>query len=309
MQDTKDILDIAIIGGGPGGLSAGIYGARGMYKTILFEKDIPGGQLLLTDDVENYPGFTNVVTGPDLMKAMENQAVKQGLLIKREEVKEVKFDAGKNWIKTNKAEYFAKIIIIATGSVPRKLGVPGEDKLRGRGVSYCATCDGPFFKNKALAVVGGGDSAVEEALYLTRFASKVSIIHRRSELRASKLAQKRAFEDPKMEFVWDTVVETIEGDNLVKYLNLKNVKTGAQSRLDVSGVFIYVGTIPVAGFIQSKDIFDDQGLVITDIGMETKYKGVFAVGDVRKDSVRQVASAVGDGVTAAMRSAIRLHEL
>lgn len=308
MFDQKEIYDIVIIGGGPGGLAAGIYGARGMYKTILIEKDTPGGQLLLTDDVENYPGFPAVVTGPDLMKGMEDQAVKQGLVIKKEEVKEAQFQEGKNRIKTGKNEYLAKTVIIATGSVPRKLGCPGEDKYRGRGVSYCATCDGPFFKNKELAVIGGGDSAVEEALYLTRFASRVHLIHRRDALRASKIAQKRAFDEPKMNFLWDTVVESIEGDNFVRFLNIKNVKTGAVSRLDASGVFIYVGTIPVTDFVKGYDFFDEMGHIKTDIFMETKYKGIFAVGDVRADSMRQVATAVGDGVTAVLRAAQRLHE-
>jgi len=308
MTNQNELYDIVIIGGGPGGLAAGIYGARGMYRTILIEKDTPGGQLLLTDDVENYPGFPSVVTGPDLMKGMEDQAVKQGLVIKKEEVKEVQFQEGKNLIKTGKNEYCAKTVIIATGSMPRKLGCPGEDKYRGRGVSYCATCDGPFFKNKELAVIGGGDSAVEEALYLTRFASKVHLIHRRHELRASKIAQKRAFDEPKMNFVWDTVVENIEGDNFVRSLSLKNVKTGAASRLDASGVFIYVGTIPVTDFVKSYDFFDEMGHIKTDIFMETKYKGIFAVGDVRVDSMRQVATAVGDGVTAALKAAQRLHE-
>lgn len=308
MIDQGEVYDIVIIGGGPGGLAAGIYGARGMYKTILIEKDTPGGQLLLTDDVENYPGFPSVVTGPDLMKGMEDQAVKQGLVIKKEEVKEIQFQEGKNRVRTGKNEYSAKTIIIATGSMPRKLGCPGEDKYRGRGVSYCATCDGPFFKNKELAVIGGGDSAVEEALYLTRFASRVHLIHRRNELRASKIAQKRAFDEPKMNFVWDTVVEGIEGDNFVRSLNLKNVKTGEASRLDASGAFIYVGTIPVTDFVKAYDFFDEMGHIKTDIFMETKYKGIFAVGDVRVDSMRQVATAVGDGVTAVLKAAQRLHE-
>ncbi|MFC2149342.1 thioredoxin-disulfide reductase [Candidatus Auribacterota bacterium] len=308
MTEQNGIYDIIIAGGGPGGLAAGIYGARGLYRTLLFEKDLPGGQLLLTDDVENYPGFVEKIAGPDLMEAMTKQAEKQGLVINREEIKEVIIKEGANVIKTNKGEYITKTFIIGTGSLPRKLGIPGEEKFRGKGVSYCATCDGAFFRNKVLAVVGGGDSAVEEADYLTNFASKLYIIHRRNELRASKLAQKRAMDNPKIEIVWDSVPETIEGGNLVTNLNIKNVKTGAQSRLDVSGVFIYVGTIPVTDFIKQYDFFDEQGHIATDIFMETKYKGVFAVGDVRKDSVRQAASAVGDGVTASMKAALRLAE-
>ncbi|MDP8263799.1 MAG: thioredoxin-disulfide reductase [Candidatus Ancaeobacter aquaticus] len=309
MTTSNDKYDVVIVGGGPGGLSAGIYGARGRYKTLLLEKDVPGGQLLLTNEVENYPGFEEMVAGPDLMKAMENQAVKQGLEIRREEVKEIVFNEGANIIKTNKAEYCSKTVIVATGSIPRKLGVPGEDALRGKGVSYCATCDGAFFRNKVLAVVGGGDSAVEEALYLTRFASKVYIIHRRDELRAAKTSQQRVFKNEKIEMVWDSVVEEIVGDKLVSNAIVKNVRSGQTNSLDINGVFIYVGTIPVTDFLKSYDIFDKDGHIVTDIFMETKYKGVFGVGDVRADSARQVASAVGDGVTALLKAANRLIEL
>ncbi len=292
--------DLIILGGGPAGLTAGLYAARARLRTLLIEKAVPGGQIATTTLVENFPGFPEGVMGPDLAERMQQQAESFGLETTYDEVTGIELTDGLKRVKTLEGDYLAKALIIATGADAVKLGVPGEDKLIGKGVSYCATCDGAFFKDQVIAVVGGGDSALDEGLFLTRFGSKVIVIHRRDQLRASKVLQERAFANPKMAFIWDSVVEEVIGDDEVKALRLRNVKTGESSLLDVSGVFVYIGhhpnTTPFKGLVS----LDERGYVITTDKMETSVPGVFVAGDVRVNSARQAITAAGDGATAAL---------
>jgi len=291
--------DLIIAGGGPAGLTAGLYAARAMLRTLLLEKMAPGGQAATTFFVENYPGFPEGISGPDLAQAMENQAKKFGLEVTYGEVKKMSFQEPLWEVEYEDRKFLAKAVIVASGVESRKLGVPGEETLRGRGVSYCATCDGPFFKDQEIGVVGGGDSAVEEALYLTRFVSKIYLVHRRNALRAEKIIQERAFQNPKIEFLWDTVVTRVLGDSGVEGMELQNVKTKALRTLKVGGVFLYVGSLSNTEFLKGIVKLDEQGYVITDDQMATSAPGVFAAGDVRKKLLRQIATAVGDGAMAA----------
>jgi thioredoxin reductase (NADPH) len=291
--------DVAIIGGGPAGLSAAIYAARGGLKTVLFEKALIGGQIVVTAEVENYPGFEQNVTGFDIIEKMQQQAEKFETVIKLEEVKAIGLEGLCKIIETSKGTYKVQSVIIATGAHPRKLAVPGEEKFTGRGVSYCATCDGALYRDKIVAVVGGGDSAVEEAIFLTKFAKKVYVIHRRDELRAVKIVQDRAFKNEKLEFVLDTVVQAIEGENFVEKLMIFNKKTKDVIELQVDGVFIYVGIIPSSDLVESRVEFDSQGFIITDDSMHTELPGVYAAGDVTQKVLRQVVTACSDGATAA----------
>ena len=295
----KADYDLIIAGGGPAGLTAGLYAARSMLKTLLLEKMTPGGQAATTFLIENYPGFPEGISGPDLAQAMENQAKKFGLAVTYGEVKKMSFREPLWEVETEDKKLLAKAVVVASGVEPRKLGVPGEETLRGRGVSYCATCDGPFFKDQEIGVVGGGDSAVEEALYLTRFAAKVYLIHRRNALRAEKIIQERAFQNPKIEILWDTVVAKVLGDSGVEGLELQNVKTKTLRTLKVGGVFFYVGWLSNTEFLKGIVDLDEQGYVVTDEHMATSAPGLFAAGDVRKKLLRQIATAVGDGATAA----------
>ncbi len=288
--------DVIIIGGGPAGLAAGIYAGRARLKTALLEKLLPGGQAAVTDFIENYPGFPDGIAGPDLMGKMEEQAEKFGCEIKYEEVVQVNLQKRK--VATHAEVYDWKSLIIATGADPKKLDIPGGDTLLGRGISFCATCDGALFSGRTVAVVGGGDSALKEASYLTRFASQVFVIHRRKELRAEKITQERAFADPKIEFVWDTIITDVLGEQRVESVRLKNVKTGEVSTLKVDGVFIYIGRVPNTSLFDVEK--DEEGYILTDNNMHTSVEGVFAAGDCRKKKHRQVATAVGDGVAAAM---------
>jgi thioredoxin reductase (NADPH) len=295
----KTDYDLIIAGGGPAGLTAGLYAARAMLRTLLLEKMTPGGQAATTFHIENYPGFPEGISGPDLAQAMENQAKKFGLEVTYGEVKKMSFQEPLWELEYEDRKFLTKAVIAASGVEPRKLGIPGEETLRGRGVSYCATCDGPFFKDQEIGVVGGGDSAVEEALYLTRFATKVYLIHRRNALRAEKIIQERAFQNPKIEILWDTVVTKVWGDSGVEGLELQNVKTKAARTLKVGGVFFYVGWLSNTEFLKGIVNLDEQGYVVTDDHMATSAPGVFAAGDVRKKLLRQVATAVGDGAMAA----------
>ncbi|NWF55688.1 MAG: thioredoxin-disulfide reductase [Syntrophaceae bacterium] len=295
----KADYDLVIAGGGPAGLTAGLYAARAMLRTFLLEKMTPGGQAATTFHIENYPGFPDGISGPDLAQAMENQAKKFGLAVTYGEVKKISFQDPLWEVEYEDQKVLAKAVIVASGVEPRKLGIPGEETLRGKGVSYCATCDGPFFRDQEIGVVGGGDSAVEEALYLTRFASKVFLIHRRNALRAEKIIQERAFQNPKIEILWDTVVTRVLGDSEVEGLELQDVKTKALRRLKVGGVFFYVGWLSNTGFLKGTANLDEQGYIITDDQMATSAPGLFAAGDVRKKLLRQVATAVGDGAMAA----------
>lgn len=291
--------DLIIAGGGPAGLTAGLYAGRAMLKTLLLERMVLGGQAASTFLIENYPGFPDGISGPELSQAMEKQARNVGLIIENREIVALRA-SGKIWeIEAGGKTLRTKAVIVATGVEPKKLGVPGEEELKGRGVSYCATCDGPFFRNQEIAVIGGGDSAVDEAVYLTRFAAKVFLLHRRDSLRAEKILQERAFRNPKVEILWDTVVTRVVGENGVDGLEFKNLKTNAAGGLKVGGVFFYVGWLPLTGFLKGIVPLDEAGYVPTDEKMATSVPGIFAAGDVRQKTLRQVATAVGDGAAAA----------
>ena len=292
-----------IIGGGPAGLTAGLYLARSRFDTLLIEKGIVGGQITNAERVENYPGFPKGVSGIELGQLIHEQATGYGLETLLAEVTEVAPDQKHNLVNTSEGNFVAESIIIASGAQFRRLEVPGEGKYVGRGVSYCATCDGPLFKGKPLAVIGGGDSAVTEALYLTKFASSVKLIHRRSQLRAGKIFEERATAEPKIEFIWDTVVTQIEGDAVVRKLTLKNTRNDRISVLEVSGVFVAIGSRPNSTQWQGVLPLDEEGYIITNELMETKIPGIFAAGDVRHNSARQVITAAGDGATAAISAA------
>jgi thioredoxin reductase (NADPH) len=292
-------FDVAIIGGGPAGLSAAIYAARGGLKTVVFEKGLIGGQIVLTMEVENYPGFETVVSGYDLVEKMQKQAERFQTEFRIEDVKAIALEGCCKIIETDEGTYRAKSVILATGAHPRKLNVPGEAKFTGRGVSYCATCDGALYRDKVVAVIGGGDSAVEEALFLTKFAKKVYIIHRRDELRCVKIAQERAFKNEKIEIIWDSIVQKINGDNAVKSITLFNKKIDRESALEVDGIFIYVGIIPNNDLVESRIQLDEQGFIITDDTMHTNIPGIYAAGDIIHKVLRQVITAAADGAIAA----------
>lgn len=295
LEQMNKIYDVIIIGAGPGGLTAALYASRSNLDTLILERGLPGGQMNNTAEIENYPGFGSI-TGPDLSTKMFDNAKNFGAEYAYGDVKEVIDGKEYKTIIAGKKEFKTRSIIIATGAEHRKLGVDGETEYNGRGVSYCAVCDGAFFRNKNLVVVGGGDSAVEEGTYLTQFAEKVTIIHRRSELRAQKILQDRAFKNDKIDFIWDTTVEEINGDDMkVSSVTLKNKETGEVSEFSADGAFIYVGLVPNSEKFRSLDITDEEGWIVTNEKMETNVPGIFAVGDVRKTPLRQVATAVGDG--------------
>lgn len=297
MENIK--YDLAIIGAGPAGLSAAIYGARGGLHTVVFEKALAGGQIVVTNEIENYPGFVETLSGFKIADRFKEHAEKFGTEFRDEEVMEFKIEGLNKIIKTNKNNYQAKAVIIATGAQPQKLGVPGEEKYTGRGVSYCATCDGALYRDKIVAVVGGGDSAVEEAIFLTKFAQKVYIIHRRDQLRAVKIVQERAFKNDKIEIVWDSILQSIEGGDFVEILHLFNKKTKQTSEIEVQGVFIYVGIIPSNELVKSRVDLDQQGFILTDEDKQTKIPGVYAAGDIVHKVLRQIVTASADGAIAA----------
>jgi thioredoxin reductase (NADPH) len=292
--------EVIIIGGGPAGLSAGLYTSRAKLKSLLIEMGLPGGQITNAELVENYPGFAQGISGLELGQLIHQQATKYGLETLQAEVTGLELEGEKKAVVTTQGRFSGKAIIIASGSERQKLGVAGEEALTGKGVSYCATCDGPFFKESIVAVIGGGNAAVTEALHLAKFASKVKVIHRRNELRATKILQEKARAEPKIEFIWDTKVEGIEGGNRVKQLKLSNVKSGEKSTLDVAGVFVAVGLKPNTGYLKGVLPLDDAGYVVTNEKMETKIPGIFAAGDVRLNSAQQAITAAGDGATAAI---------
>ena len=294
--------DVLIIGGGPAGLTAGIYAGRGNLKTGILEKGQPGGQIAQTDEVENYPGFPEAISGPELSGRMVAQAEKFGTSFIYDEVQGLeKIDQGFK-IKGYEKSYTAHVVIIATGANPKRLGVPGEDKFYGRGVSTCATCDGFFYRNKHVIVVGGGDAAVEEGTFLTKFAASVTIVHRRDELRANKVAQDRAFKNPKMKFVWNTVVEEVLGGEVVTGVRVKNSQTGESSILETDGVFIYVGHEPNTGFLSGVVKLGSHGYVEAIDEVYTSVDGIFVAGDVSDEIYRQLSTSVGAGTKAAMRA-------
>jgi len=293
---------LAIVGGGPAGLTAGIYAARDRLDAVLLEaKPLTGGQIILADIIENYPGFPEPLSGAELMERMRKQAERFGLRFATAEIKRVRPADDKYLLEGAEVEYLAKAVIVATGTESRKLGVPGEEELWGMGVTPCATCDGPLYRDKPVAVVGGGDSAVKEAVYLTKFASKVYLIHRRDKLRAEKIIQEQAFAQEKIEVVWETVVTEMLGDaeKGLTGVKLKNVASDEESVLTVDCVFLYVGVEPNTTFVKDLVELDERGLIITDDDMRTSAPGVFAAGDCRSKKLKQVATAVGEGAVAA----------
>jgi len=300
--------ELIIIGGGPAGLAAALYGGRATLRTLLLEKGMPGGLAATTAHIENYPGFPSGLGGMDLAAQFEEQAKKFGVEIRNAQVESLSKEGEAFIVRTADEAFRASTVILATGASPSMLGVPGEKEFIGRGVSYCATCDGAFFRDQVLAVVGGGDAAVEEAMFLTRFASRVFVIHRRNELRATKIIQDRAFKNSKLEFVWSTVVEAIQGQDKVEEVVLKDVRSGATRILPVAGVFIYVGNRPNSGLVAGLAELDARGYVITDDEMRTRTSGLFAAGDVRRKLLRQVVTAVADGAVAAVAAEKYLAE-
>ena len=294
------IYDVVIIGGGPAGLTAGIYASRDRLDTLLVEKGIIGGQIVNAEHVENYPGFPEGISGYELTLLIQKQAEKYGLKTLIAEVTGIALQNSKKVVKTTQGDFEAKIIIIAGGAQRQKLGVPGEAEFLGRGVSYCATCDAAFFKDQPVAVIGGGDAAITEALHLAKFASKVTLIHRRAELRATRIMQERALAEPKLNFIWNATVEKIEGEDFVKRLRLNDVRTKEKSTLEVNGIFVSIGFKPDTDYLKGILALDETGHVITNEKMETKIPGIFAAGDIRHDSARQAITASGDGATAAI---------
>lgn len=292
--------DVVIIGGGPAGLTAGLYTSRAMMKSLLIEKGIHGGQMATTYRIENYPGFDEGISGLELSQRMERQARKFGLEFMTGRVEEIRLDDNEKVLITDDGlEIRTKALIIATGVEPKSLKVDGEERFRGRGVSYCATCDGAFFRDKKIAVIGGGDSALEEALFLTRFAEEIFIIHRRDKLRATRILQERAFEESKIKFIWDSFVEKIEGDDTVNKIVIRNLKNDKTEFFSVSGVFIYIGSNSNTEFLRGLVNLDSNGFIITDGKMATSVPGIYAAGDVRTKTLKQIATAVGDGAIAA----------
>ncbi len=290
--------DLVIIGGGPAGLTAGLYAARARLNAVMLEKLMPGGQVMITDWVENYPGFPEGITGAELMMKMIEQAEKFGLKTIAQEVVSLDFSGDFKKLITDSGEITTKSVIIAAGASPKRLGAPGEDEFYGKGVSFCATCDAPFYRDSMVAAVGGGDTAVQESLFLTKFAKKVYLIHRRDELRASKILQERAFANDKIEIVWDSVLASVNGSKEVESVTVKNVKTDETKDLDVEGCFIFTGIKPNNEFVKDALATDEWGFIITDSKMETNVPGVFAVGDARNTPLRQIATATGDAAIA-----------
>ncbi len=300
VSDDKIKYDVIIIGAGPAGYTAGIYSARARHDTLILSGILPGGQLVNTTDVENYPGFDDGILGPDLMIVMRKQTERMGAKIIDAEVTKVDFQSKPFKVSTASTEYQANAVIIGTGANPRKLGLEGEQTFAGKGVSYCATCDGPFFRNLELVVAGGGDSAMEEATFLTKFASKVHLVHRRKELRASKVMQERAFDNPKIEFHFESLIEEIGGNEKVQKVVLKNTQSNEKSTLEVGGVFVAIGHEPNTKLFAGQVELDDQGYIVLKNRTETSVPGVFAAGDVHDHRYRQAVTAAGYGCMAAI---------
>ncbi|WNB92815.1 thioredoxin-disulfide reductase [Bacillus sp. NEB1478] len=298
MSEEK-IYDVAILGAGPAGMTAAVYTSRANLDTIMIERGIPGGQMANTEDVENYPGFDHIL-GPELSNKMFEHAKKFGAEYAYGDVKEIVDGEEYKTINAGSKTYKARSIIISTGAEYKKIGVPGEKEFSGRGVSYCAVCDGAFFKNRELVVIGGGDSAVEEGVYLTRFATKVTIVHRRDKLRAQKILQQRAFDNDKIDFIWNHSVKEIHGENnKVSKVTLVHSETGEEQEFPTDGVFIYIGMLPLNAAFKNLGITNENGYVETNEQMETKIPGIFAAGDIREKTLRQIVTATGDGSIAA----------
>jgi thioredoxin reductase (NADPH) len=300
--------EIAIIGGGPAGLAAGLYAARATRRTVCFERKVTGGQIALTSRVENYPGFAEGVNGYDLAQQMQEQAERYGLEMRYEAVTALRREGERYRVSAEDGDVVANAVILTAGADYIRLGVPGEERLTGRGVSYCATCDAAFFRDQTVAVVGGGDAALDEGIFITRYAAKVYLIHRRDTLRAGRLLQERAFANPKFEFVWDTVVESIEGDAEVSGVRVRNLHSGESTNLAVAAVFIFIGQHPNSELLHGLVPLDGGGHVLVDYWMRTPAAGLFAAGDIRAESARQVISSAGDGATAAIAADRYLQE-
>jgi thioredoxin reductase (NADPH) len=296
---------VVIIGSGPAGLSAAIYNARALLKPVVITGTQLGGQISLTSEVENYPGLFNpgaTPTGPEMVEIMQKQAEHFGARFVFDEVAEVDFQNGPPFtVKTHGETYSAEAVIVTAGASPKHLNIPGEAEYVGRGVSYCGTCDGFFFRGKDVAVVGGGDSALEESIFLTKFADKVTIVHRRDELRAGPILQKRAMANEKISFIWDSVIDEIHGNGVVREVTLRNVKSGAVEMMPVDGVFVFIGHYPNSQFLMGQVAMDEHGYVITDHFMRTSVPGVFAAGEIQDPHFRQIATSAGQGVAAAMQ--------
>ena len=295
------MYDVAIMGSGPAGLTAALYSARANLSTVVITGDDFGGQIATTNDVENYPGFESI-TGPDLSMRMRQQAEKFGAEFEIELITDIEVDGPPFKLIGRSGEYQALSVILANGASPKTLGIPGEQELWGRGVSFCATCDGAFFRDVPIAVVGGGDSAIQEALFLTRFGSKVIVIHRRDELRAGATLRDRAFANDKIEFLWDTVVTEIKGEAEVEALRVRNVKSGDESDISIGGVFVYVGHYPNTELLKGKVALDEDGYVVSDRRMHTSVPGVFVAGEAQDHYFRQAVTAAGEGCQAALEA-------
>ena len=305
MDKTYDVI---VVGAGPTGMTSAMFTGRANLKTLLIERMLPGGQIATTSTVENYPGYPDGIEGPDLSDAMMEHAKQYGIENLSAEVLGMQLDGADRIVQTDEGDMRAKAVIITSGADHNRLGVPGEMQYMGKGVSNCAVCDGAFFADTPVAVVGGGDAALDEGLFLTRYASKVSVIHRRRQLRASKILQDRALAHPKMEFIWDTAVESIDGQNVVDHVKTRNLQTGAEGQLDVEGVFIYIGLSPNTDYLKGLLPIDTGGHLIANAKMETGTPGIYAAGDIRQNAARQVVSAAGDGATAAMSVRAYLKE-
>lgn len=299
-NQSKDIFDVIIIGSGPAGYTAGIYTSRGKLKTLIISGSLPGGQLMTTSEVENYPGFPNGIFGPELMMNMRQQAERFGSIIVDDEVIKVNFKETPFIVKTYSKEYLSKSIIVCTGASPRKLGILGEEVYGGRGVSYCATCDGPFFKGEDIVVVGGGDTALEEATFLTKFGKSVKIIHRRDSLKGSKILQEKSFANPKIKFLWNSIITKISGDKKISKIFIKNVNNQEEKELDVGGLFIAIGHEPNTKLFKDQLELDEHGYILLRENTKTSVDGVFAAGDVHDFHYRQAVTAAGYGCMAAL---------
>jgi len=307
---SQEPYDVVIIGGGPAGLTAGLYTSRAKLRTLLIERMIMGGQVMTTTKVENYPGFPGGIDGPDLMLRFQEHCQEFGLEVRYGEVENLVDQGSAKQLTLDGQPLLARSVIITTGAEPRKLDIPGEQEFTGRGVSYCATCDGAFFRDVPVAIVGGGDTAAEEALFLTRFASKVSIIHRRRDLRATKLLQERLAANPKIEILWERTVERVEGDaSGLKQAVLTDPSGQHRETLPLEGLFVAIGVTPKAHFLTEVLELDAEGYILTDAECRTSMPGVFAAGDVRKKMLKQIATAVGDGAVAAIMAEKYLDDL